>query len=421
MSEERPSVSRRLTTARLRPGRFAFFSALGYPPFRYFWFGQLASVMGQNMEFVAQSWLMLELTGSPLMLGLTGLSRSIPAMVLILVGGAVADRTDRRTLLRLTQSAQAGILATQGILVVTGWVQVWHVLLCAFCAGVVGAFGQPSRQAILPSLVPAGELTNAVALAGSVWNLTRLVGPAFAGVLVAVYGIGPTYFVACAGFLIFVVLLLFIPSDKPLAGSQRSGLLGDLLGGLTFIKTHEIFSMLIGMTFLGSIFGSSYQTMLPYFARHILAVGSQGLGLLQSCSGVGAVAGAFLVVTCASYRYKGRLILAGAAAFGLLLMGFALSAWFPLSLVLIMGMSFANQTYITTVNVVLQARLPNEFRGRVMGIFGLTYTLTPLGGTIAGTVAEFSSVPCAVALSGCVLTVIVITFALKSPTLRRLD
>jgi hypothetical protein len=136
--------------------------------------------------------------------------------------------------------------------------------------------------------------------------------------------------------------------------------------------------------------------MLPYFARHILAVGSQGLGLLQSCSGVGA------------------------AAFGLLLMGFALSAWFPLSLVLIMGMSFANQTYITTVNVVLQARLPNEFRGRVMGVFGLTYTLTPLGGTIAGTVAELTSVPFAVALSGCVLTVIVITFALKSPALRRL-
>lgn len=160
--------------------------------------------------------------------------------------------------------------------------------------------------------------------------------------------------------------------------------------------------------------------MLPYVARHILDVGSQGLGLRQSCSGVGAVAGAFLVATCARYRYKGRLILAGAAAFGLLLVGFALSAWFPLSLVLIMCMSFANQTYMTTVNVVLQACLPNEFRGRVMGIFGLTYTLTPLGGTFAGTVAECTSVPCAVALSGLLLTVIVITCALKSPALRRL-
>lgn len=311
-------------------------------------------------------------------------------------------------------------LATQGLLVVTGLVQVWHVLLCAFLLGVVRAFDQPSRQAILPSLVPKGELTNAVALAGSVWNLTRLVGPACAGVLVALYGMGPTYFVACAGFLIFFVLLLFIPSDKPLSASQPSGFLGDLLGGLTFIRTHEIFYMLIGMAFLGSIFGSSYQTMLPYVARHILDVGSQGLGLLQSCSGVGAVAGAFLVAACARYRYKGRLILAGSATFSLLLVGFAFSTWFPLSLVLIMCMSFANQTYMTTVNVVLQARLPNEFRGRVMGIFGLTYTLTPLGGTFAGTVAEFTSVPCAVALSGLLLTVIVITCALKSPALRRL-
>jgi MFS family permease len=413
-------VLRRLTAKRMRTGPLAFCSALGYPHFRYFWLGQIASVLGQNMEFVAQSWLVLELTGSPLMLGLTGLSRSIPAIGLNLVGGAIADRADRSTLLRLTQAAQACILATQGLLVVTGSVRVWHVLLCAFLLGVVRAFDQPSRQAILPSLVPQGELVNAVALAGSVWNLTRLVGPACAGVLVALYGMGPTYFVACAGFLIFFVLLLFIPGDKPLSASQPRGFLGDLLGGLTFIRTHEIFYMLIGMTFLGSIFGSSYQTMLPYFARHILDVGSPGLGLLQSCSGVGALAGAFLVATCARYRYKGRLVLAGAAAFGLLLVGFALSAWFPLSLVLIMCMSFANQTYMTTVNVALQARLPNEFRGRVMGIFGLTYTLTPLGGTFAGTMAEFTSVPWAVALSGLLLTVIVITCALKSPALRRL-
>src|SRR5262249_43391633 len=136
------SVAYRLRTRRALSPRLAFCSALGYPHFRSFWLGQLSSVLGQNMEFVAQSWLMLGLTGSPLMLGLAGLSRSIPAIGLNLVGGAVADRVDRCQLLRITQAAQAFLLATQGLLVVTGLVQVWHVLLCAFMSGAVRAFDQ---------------------------------------------------------------------------------------------------------------------------------------------------------------------------------------------------------------------------------------------------------------------------------------
>ena len=402
--------------------RWAMFSALRYRNFAFYWFGQLSSVMGQNMQWVAQSWLVLYLTDSPAMLGLAGLASSVPTIVFALVGGAAADRADRQMLLRVTQLAQAllyGLLAT---IIVMGLVQTWHVMVFAFFAGLIRAFDQPTRQALVPHLIPRHELPNAVALGSSVWQLSRLAGPAIAGMLIAFFDVGVTLYVASIGFLVFVMLLAFIRIEK-VAGPEPAsrGMLNDLFDGLRFIRRNELFYTLIAMTFLDSIFGMSYTVLLPVFARDILDVGSTGYGLLQTTSGVGALGGTLVVVWLSHSGRRGLQALIGAASFGLLIVAFAFSPWYPLSLALILLMGLANQTYMTTVNTVLQMHLPDELRGRVMGIYGLTYSLVPLGGTVSGTVAEFAGAPVAVAMGGLLVACMAGFVFLRLPRVRNLE
>lgn len=402
--------------------RWAMFSALRHRNFALYWFGQLSSVMGQNMQYVAQSWLVLHLTNSPAMLGLAGLSSAIPTIVFALLGGAVADRADRQKLLRYTQLGQAllyGLLAT---VVVAEVVEVWHVMAFAFFAGLIRAFDQPSRQALIPHLIPRAELPNAVALGSSVWQISRLVGPALAGLLIALYDVGVTLYVASLGFVIFVVLLAMIRIDKVEETRLVSkGLVIDLFEGLVFIRHNELFYTLILLTFFDSIFGMSYTVLLPIFARDILNVGSQGYGLLQTVSGVGALSGTFVVVFLSRSGRRGLQAIVGAACFGLLLMAFSFSQWFPVSLALILLMGLANQTYMTTINTVLQMHLPDDLRGRVMGIYGLTYSLIPLGGTVSGVVAEFAGAPIAVASGGLLVACMAGLVFLRLPKVRNLE
>ena len=170
-------------------------SALKHRNYRLYWFGQLASVLAQNMEAVAQSWLVLELTNSPLMLGLTGLTFTIPTVALTLLGGAVADRADRRRIMIWAQVGSALVFLILTALVMLKWIALWHVMVLAFLTGCVRAFDRPSRMALLPQMVPKEDIPNAVAIGGTIWQLNKLVGPAVAGMLIYLVGIGPTYFV----------------------------------------------------------------------------------------------------------------------------------------------------------------------------------------------------------------------------------
>ena len=169
-------------------------SALRHRNYRLYWFGQLSSVLAQNMEGVAQSWLVLELTDSPLLLGLTGLSFAAPTIALTLLGGVIADRTDRRRIMILSQSISALTFFLLATLIVLEWVALWHVMSLAFLSGCVRAFDRPSRMALLPQMVPKDDIPNAVAVGGTIWQVNRLVGPAVAGLLIYSLGVGATYF-----------------------------------------------------------------------------------------------------------------------------------------------------------------------------------------------------------------------------------
>ncbi|HLN87991.1 MAG TPA: MFS transporter, partial [Candidatus Limnocylindrales bacterium] len=269
-------------------------SALRHRNYRLYWFGQLASVMAQNMEYVAQSWLVLELTNSPLLLGLTGLSQAIPTITLTLVGGAIADRADRRRIMIAAQSAVALLYLLLATLIALKSVALWQVMALAFCSGAVRAFDRPSRMALLPHMVPKVDIPNAVAIGGTIWQLCKFTGPAFAGILIHLVGVAITYYFCFAASLSAIVLWLSIRLEHRYVAAGSSGLLQQMKDGLTFIRDHEIYYTFIGLTFFNSVFGMSYVTLMPVFARDILQVGSRGFGLLQSAGGAGALAGTFL-------------------------------------------------------------------------------------------------------------------------------
>ena len=396
-------------------------SALRFRNYRLYWFGQLSSVLAQNMEHVAQSWLVLELTNSPLLLGLTGLTHAVPTITLSLIGGVIADRADRRRIMIASQAGSALLFLALAMLVIPGEVMLWHVMVVAFLSGCVRAFDRPSRMALLPQMVPKEEIPNAVAIGGTIWQLNRLVGPAAAGMLIYLTGIGVTYGFCFLASLSAICLWLGIRLEHRPTAASSAGLLQHMMDGLKFIRTNEIYYTFIGMTFFNSVFGMSYLILMPVFARNVLSVGSQGFGFLQSAGGAGALCGVLAVAYLSHLGGKGRQAIGGAIVFGFLLIIFAFSKSYLLSLALACALGIASQFYMTIINTILQVNLPDELRGRVMGIFGLTWDLMPVGGMIAGTIAEFADAPTAVAVGGLFVAMMALGAAVFLPNVRRLE
>jgi MFS family permease len=399
----------------------AALSALRHRNYRLYWFGQLFSVLAQNMEAVAQSWLVLEMTNSPLLLGLTGLTFSVPTIALTLLGGAVADRAERKRIMIFSQIGSVMMFSLLAVLVITERAALWHVMALAFFSGCIRAFDRPSRMALLPQMVPKHDIPNAVAIGGTIWQLNKLVGPALAGMLIYLIGIGPTYLFCCAASATAVVLWLGIRLDGQRTTASAGGLLQNMMEGLNFIRKNEIYYTFIAMTFFNSVFGMSYLILMPVFARDILSVGSEGFGFLQSAGGAGALCGAILAAYFGHARGKGKHAISGALAFGAMLIGFAFSHSYPLSLALACLLGMASQFYMTIIHTILQLNLPDQLRGRVMSIHGLAWELMPVGGMIAGVIAEVSGAPSAVALGGAMVAGMALVVAIFLPSIRRLE
>ena len=396
-------------------------SALRHRNYRLYWLGQLSSVLAQNMDGVAQSWLVLELTNSPLLLGLTGLSFAFPTITLTLLGGVIADRADRRRIMIFSQLGSATIFFTLATLVIIQWIALWQVMTLAFLSGCIRAFDRPSRMALLPQMVPKDDIPNAVAVGGTIWQLNRLVGPAVAGLLIYLVGVGPTYYLCFFASLSSVCLWLGIRLEHQPTSVPSGGLLRHMMDGVDFIRKNEIYYTFIGMTFFNSVFGMSYLILMPVFARDVLNVGSQGFGFLQSAGGLGALCGVLAVACFSHSQRKASHALGGAVVFGILLILFALSQSYPLSLMLACALGVASQFYITMINAILQTNLPDQLRGRVMGIYGLTWELMPVGGLIAGAIAEYAGAPVAVVVGGSFVAFTALGVAIFFPNMRRLE
>jgi MFS family permease len=402
-------------------GRLAFGGVLRHRNYRLYWLGHFLSSISLSMDIVAQSWLVLRLTNSPFLLGANWLVHAIPSITLALLGGVIADRMDRRRILVVAQAGATALYFVLGTLVLAGVAEFWHVLVMTFLAGGLRAFDRPGRLALLPQVVPRDELASAVAVSSFPWQFTRLIGPASAGMLIYLVDVGLTYYVCALIALVGSVLWPMIRLEAHAPAKMEESFVQHITEGLNFVRRHEIYYIFIAMTFFNSVFGMSYMTLAPLFARDILHVGSQGYGFLQSSAGAGALVGVILVSFLAGVPRKGRQIMAGAITFGLCLIGFAFSTSYLLSITLVFLIGVTSQTYITTITTVLQLELPEDLRGRVMGIYGLAWDLMPVGGVIVGTIAEYAGAPMAVAVGGFLVSGSAVLVVVRSPNIRNLN
>ena len=412
------------TTATQSRARLQVFTALKRPGFRRFWLGTVASVMGFQIMTVAQGWLVYDLTGSTLFLGYVGLAAGLPAIVLNLIGGVIADRVDKRRLLMATQSISSLVMLLLATLALLELVQVWHIIVTAFLIGSLQAFDNPTRQAIFPQLIDREDMMNAVALNSMVWQGTRVIGPALGGIIIATkLGVAPGFYAPFLGFLVMAVMIstLRLP---PLKRAEGASVFKDMAQGINFVRSNRIFTYLIGMTFFNSMFGMSYIFLFPVFARDIFDAGTAGLGIMSSATGAGALLGTLATASLGNYRHKGWLLLGGAVMFGVFLILFAATSAFLVSFPLALGLIFlagaSTSIYMITVMSALQILVPNELRGRVMGIYGMTWSLLPLGAMQAGVIAEFTSAPFAVAIGGAAVIIFAVGMSMSSRLVRNL-
>ncbi|CAN5862405.1 MFS transporter [soil metagenome] len=397
------------------------FAALRHLNFRWFYIGQLLSLTGAWMQSTAQGWLVLELTDSAFLLGLTTAAGSLPILLFTLYAGVAADRMDKRRIILTAQIAAAVLAITLAVLVDGGWATYALVLTIAFLLGITHAFEVPTRQAFFVDLVGKRDLPNAIALNSIAFNATRVVGPAVAGFLIASVGIAACFYANAVSYLAVIAALLLIRLPKFQRSPQTSSTLEGLAEGFGFLRRERRASALIGLIAAISILAFPYAMLLPVFARDVLQVGPRGLGWLLSATGAGAMLGGIVVAAWGSRVPRGRLLVIASLAFTLLLAGFSLSRSLPLSMLLLAGMGFTMILNNATLNALLQGLVPDDLRGRVMAVYVFMFLgMTPIGSLQAGVLARWWGAPGALLAGAALLFVILVLVWTRIPELRRL-
>lgn len=379
------------------------------------------SSVGTWMHSVAQGWLVLELTDSPLLLGLTGFAGSLPMLLLLLVGGVFADRVDRRRLLIGLQLALASFALTLAILTVLGAVTIWHVLLLSLLTGTAFAFSATAYQAMVSDMVERRDLVNAIALNSTQFNLSRVVGPALTGAVVALGGLALCFFVNATSFLASIVALtrLRLASAAP---PRAAPLWESFLEGVRYVRGRpRVRAILVSVAAI-SVFAMPYATMLPVFARDVLGLGPGGLGYLMAAAGVGAVTGALGLAARTPMRHRGWNVVGGVALTALGVLGFSLAKTFALVAGFLFVIGFAATSTVALCNSLVQELVTNAMRGRVMSMFGLAFMGTfPVGNLLAGAGAKVVGAPAGFTIAGALLLAVAVIVAWRSPRLRAFD
>jgi len=393
--------------------------ALRHRNFALFIGGQLISLVGTWLQSVAQSWLVYRLTGSSLLLGLAGFCGQIPIFLLAPLGGAVADRQNRRSLLVATQTSSMLLAFALGALTLAGRVTVNDVFILASLLGVVNAFDIPARQAFVVEMVEREDLPNAIALNSSIFNMARILGPAVAGVLVAAVGEGWCFVLNGVSFIAVIAGLLMMQLRAAARRDAPGTAFSYIVDGFRFAHGTRPIRALLLLLALVSLVGMPYSVLMPIFADRILHGGARGLGLLMGATGIGALAAAGLLAFRASARGLGRWVAFSAAGFGLSLILFSQSRWFWLSATLLVVTGFCMVLQMAASNTLLQTLSPDALRGRVMSIYSMMFMgMAPIGALLAGAAANHVGAPATLSAGGVLSILGAMVFAARLPGLR---
>ena len=396
------------------------FGALAHRNFRLFFIGQGISLVGTWMQNVGEGWLILTLTNSPFYVGLTAALSSLGVLLFSLYAGVIADRVDKRRFIIFMQLAFMLEALTVAILVWTGVVAVWQVLVLATILGIASAFDIPMRQSFVVEMVGKDDLMNAIALNSSVFNGARVIGPAIAGVLIGAVGIAWCYFLNGVSYIAVIAGLLLMrlpPRAPPARGASAWTGFREVLA---YLRGDRRLRVLMILTAVISVFGFPYIAMMPVFARDVLHRGATGYGALTSSIGIGAVIGALgIALASARIRARGRLMLAGGTAFGILLILFAASRSLALSMLLLALAGCAMIVNNSLANTLLQTTAPDHLRGRIMGFYSFVFVgMAPFGAFLFGLVAEHVGAPATLAAGGVIVALAVTIAGVAEPSIR---
>ncbi|MEJ7837171.1 MAG: MFS transporter [Thermomicrobiales bacterium] len=359
------------------------------------------SMTGMWVRITALGYLVYDLTGDPFKLGLMSFAQAVPELVAGPLAGAYLDRIDRRKVLLVTQSIFIVSMIAILILLLTGNVQYWHLIVAGVLIGTVAGFDWPARLSVVPALVKRSELQSAVALNSAAFNGARITGPTIAGWLISGFGVAWCYAYSAVASLPFIWTVY---RTKEIGAREIAkptvGAFATLIEGYRYIWRHKTIRSLLSVDIVPIALGMSYVTMAPAFVSDVLDLGGGGLGLLLAANGVGSLAGTLAVAALSGYRHRGLFVIIGVAAFGILMMLFAGTSSLIFSLPAIAMLGLVIALYGTMNDTLIQTSVDDAYRGRVMAAYSMFWGLTPIGGLFAGWLADIWSVQWALAING---------------------
>jgi MFS family permease len=395
--------------------------ALHHRNYRLFFGGQSISLIGTWMQQIAMSWLVYRLSNSALLLGVVGFSSQIPIFLFASIAGVYADRWNRHRILFVTQTLsiiQALILA---FLTLTGAIHVWHIIVLSIFLGMINALDMPTRHSFIVELIEKAEdLGNAIALNSLMFNGARLVGPAFAGILIGLLGEGVCFLINGISFLgiIFALTAINVPERKKVVRASR--IWQDLKEGYSYAFGFAPIRYILFQIGLVSFMGMSYVVLMPIFAKDIFHGGPHTLGFLMAASGIGALTGAIYLASRQTILGLGRFIAYASAIFGIGIIAFSLSTMLIVSLMMMFIIGFGMIVQMASSNTILQSIVEEDKRGRVMSIYTTAFIgMAPLGNLFAGTLASWIGAPNTLIVSGVACIIGSLIFAVNLPQIRK--
>jgi len=404
------------------PARHGTFAALAYPNYRLWFTGQMTSLFGTWMQTTAQGYLVYELTRSEAYLGYVGFASGVATWAFTLYGGVVADRLPRRSLIVVTQSVSMFLAFALSALTFLRVVAPWHIVILAFCLGVVNAFDAPARQAFVLEMVDRPMLTNAIALNSMMFNTATAVGPAVGGLTYALFGPGWCFAINGLSFVAVIAALLSMRLGPWTPPPRHGSTFGDIREGLRAVAADRRIIAIICLIACVSLFAMSFSTLVPAWAVQILHGDARVNGLLQSARGVGALAAALWIAAVAHRRRKGRTITAASLVFPAVLILFSFTRVLSLSLLALLAVGAANIVVNNLANALVQTLTPDAVRGRVMGVYIFAFFgFMPLGALGAGALATALGAPVTILIGAGATLACAVAVAAAVPSLRRLD
>ncbi len=396
------------------------FASLKNRNFRLYFGGQCVSLVGTWMQQIAMSWLVFRLTGSVFLLATVTFMAQIPVLVVTPYMSVFVDRFNRRALLVVTQSLSMVQALLMALLTLTGWIEVWHIMVLSLLIGLINALDNPTRQSFYPSLVPAEKLGNAIALNSAVINGSRLIGPAVGGVLIGLLGEGICFLLNGVSYIAVIIALLMmrIKPNRETVVKQR--VWEDMRDGFLYVA-HDIpiRSLLLLMSAI-SFFGLPLMTFIPAYVKTILGGESEMLGLLLSCVGVGSFIAALYLAARKSVLGLGKVVMLSGAllGIGLVVMSFVTVPW--VAAVLCVPVGFTIIAAVASINTLLQTLSREDKRGRVMGYMAMAFTgMAPVGSMVLGAIEKFAGLQNIILLSGACCFIASLIFEHYRPIVRK--